>query len=550
MTYRRLASPLLLGCTLVVLMFGCSSSSDQNSPGGNGGGGAIGVGGYAGLSSGGLAGASGLPAGAAGLGQGGAQNGQGGNAQATLGGAQTGQGGAQTGQGGAQTDQGGAQTGQGGAQTSQGGAQNGQGGATTTACTFTIDATPSSVIPTVGVVQWSTTLSSVSSAHIDFGLTTNYGMTAPVDLTEANYKTLLLGMKASQTYHFRIVAEGGGQQCSSDDQSIQTGPLATNLPKPTVTTSNAQALAGGFLVSEVFQAGTAFILDADGDIVWWYQPDIGDLSRIRMSYDGKYMWMGHGNVPKNSGQMVRVLMDGTNPENLSDQFSQLNHDFAVLPDETIIYIAYGSNSNNGCDDVIERSPDGTLRTIINSQTPFGDGQPCHCNAIQYSPDDDTVVVSELDHDAYFKVDRQGQVVWILGGNASYNDFTGTGSTWDNEHGLHVLGLDRLLIFNNGANGGGAGGGSKAIEIQLDLSAWTATNVWEYAGQNGGSPISNNIMGSVQRLDNGNTLVTYSTQGIIHEVDANLNLLQELSWGLGGAVGYATKRASLYGPPPW
>jgi hypothetical protein len=57
------------------------------------------------------------------------------------------------------------------------------------------------------------------------------------------------------------------------------------------------------------------------------------------------------------------------------------------------------------------------------------------------------------------------------------------------------------------------------------------------------------MGDVQRLPNGNTLVTYSYQGLIHEVSPEGALLQQLSWGIGGAVGYSMKRASLYGPPP-
>ena len=62
-------------------------------------------------------------------------------------------------------------------------------------------------------------------------------------------------------------------------------------------------------------------------------------------------------------------------------------------------------------------------------------------------------------------------------------------------------------------------------------------------------ISNVIMGDVQRLPNGNTLIAYSQQGIVHEVNTNMEVLQELTWSLGGAIGYVNKRASLYGPPP-
>jgi hypothetical protein len=144
---------------------------------------------------------------------------------------------------------------------------------------------------------------------------------------------------------------------------------------------------------------------------------------------------------------------------------------------------------------------------------------------------------------YTKVDRDtGDVIWILGGPTS--QFTGDGSSWNAQHGFHLLALDRILIFNNNGGGGGGGGGSLALEIALDLGTMTATREWEY---NGG--IANQVMGDVQRLSNGNTLVTYSTQGIMHEVDQNGGVVQELTWGLGGAVGYAMHRESLYGPPP-
>ena len=71
-------------------------------------------------------------------------------------------------------------------------------------------------------------------------------------------------------------------------------------------------------------------------------------------------------------------------------------------------------------------------------------------------------------------------------------------------------------------------------------------LWSYTA----SPtISNPILGDVQRLSNGNTIVAYSYAGIVHEVSAAGVLLQELTWGSSKPIGYITKRRSLYGPPP-
>ncbi len=62
---------------------------------------------------------------------------------------------------------------------------------------------------TVGIVKWSITDVMPESAEIWFGLDTGYGMVAPVDLDEPDFRTLLLGMKPDRTYHFRVIAKRG-----------------------------------------------------------------------------------------------------------------------------------------------------------------------------------------------------------------------------------------------------------------------------------------------------------------------------------------------------
>ena len=57
-------------------------------------------------------------------------------------------------------------------------------------------------------------------------------------------------------------------------------------------------------------------------------------------------------------------------------------------------------------------------------------------------------------------------------------------------------------------------------------------------------LNSNVLGDVQRLPNGNTLVTYSTDGEILEVDASGATVQTIM----GSYGYADWRATLYGPP--
>jgi hypothetical protein len=452
-----------------------------------------------------------------------------------------------------------------GSGTSTGGSTSTGGGSTattstnsmpSTSCTITATSSTSTKIPTVGIVTWSTTLSGIQSASINFGLTTSYGMTAPVDLTQTSYRTLLLGMKQTKTYHYQIVASDGTHQCTSQDYTITAGARPNGLPTISVTTNDATKVSGGFLITGQYQgsAGTgctgspAYILDADSEIVWWYC-GLSQVTGVVMSYDGTHMWINTANVPSGTATVHRVTMDGLTDNDYSTQLAGMNHQLTVLPDETVAFYAY--NNTTMCDDIKEMSPSGTVKTIVNSQKAEGVTGACHVNNIQYSKSDDTYVFSDLDHNDITKIKRDGTTVWVLSGtNSSF-----TGDSWQGgEHGIHILAPDQYLIFNNqnssgGGGLGGSGGGngaSTAIEEHLDLTAKTATKAWS----NTANPkIGNQVMGDVQRLKNGNTIVAFSTQGVLHEVDSSGNVVQVLTWPLGGAFGYIQKRDSLYGPPP-
>jgi hypothetical protein len=530
----------------------CAAEDPAGGTGGTGGvagtataGGAAGTtssGGTSGTSAGAGSGA-GATGGAAGSGVGGSGTGGSSGSAATGGSAGTppiaGSGG--TGLAGGAGGTGGGGSGTGGAGATAGdGAGGGSGGLPPTTCTITVSSAElAEKIQTVGIIEWSSDLAGITGARIEFGLDTSYGMSAPVDLTAANYRTLLLGMKQRTTYHFRVVASNGTGECAGPDATIETGGLTNGLPQLDINTPQPDKRAGGFVITGQYTTagGTnpAYIFDADGDIVWAYGVN-REVTGVRMSYDGKHMWINAANVPAQAGASVRrVSMDGSMDENLTQQFTGQNHQMTILPDETVAFYAYGEN---GCDDVKERAPNGMVKTIVNAADAHGAGGPCHLNTIQYSPEDDTLVFSDLDNDNITKVTRTGQTVWVLSGPT--NDFTGDGSSWDTQHGIHVLGEDRLLIFNNASRQSG----SHAIEILLNLQSMTATEEWSFTD----SGLYNQVMGDVQRLPNGNTLVAYSTTGVLLQVDANSQVVDEWTWPLQGAFGYIEWRPDLYGPP--
>lgn len=412
-------------------------------------------------------------------------------------------------------------------------------------CTFSIDASLSPKIGTVGVVNWSANFPDTKEAHIDFGLTPAYEMVAPAPLVAPDgTRTLLLGMKPSRTYHFRVEVSGGGAQCTSGDRTITTGPVVNGLASIVKTVPNPAAAFGGFLVTGQYvkfasaSGVPAYILDADAEVVWWHFVP-SDATSARMTHDGSAMWINGVNVPSGTASVHRVSMDGVTDEDHSSEFVGLNHQLTVLPDDSVVFDAYGAN---GCDDIKRWMPGGAVTTIVNAQAAHGGTGTCHVNAIGYSSPDDTLVFSDLENNDLTKITLSGATVWVLNGVGD----TFTGDSWSGgQHGFHLLGLDDLVLFNNNDTVyGGTGTGSAALEMKLDLGTMTATRVWSYLA----SPaIENSVLGDVQRLPNGNTVVAYSTAGIVDEVDAAANLVQEWRWST--SLGYIEKRATLYGPPP-
>lgn len=413
-------------------------------------------------------------------------------------------------------------------------------------CGITIDSFGTSdPIPTVGIVTWSAT-STIDSAEIHFGPSGGeLSMIAPVDLAEPGYQTYLLGMKGSSDYDFQVVATSGGQSCSSDVQSLETGPVANSVPIVTRDVEDESAISPGFIVTLEYGANAqAFIIDKDGDPVWW-APTPNSASAARIDWDSKYVWMVTGNPfgGQGSGEVTRVSIDGTDVQSISGT-SESHHDLAPLPGGGVAILLHGNN----CSEILELGPDLSVQNTIDLSSAYVGTQGCHANSILYHPDDDTYTVSDRSANLYVKIDRaDGALHWQFGGNNPLGEHIP--EDWAVNHGHHVLDNGNFLFFNNNGIGGGGGpggpaGGSPVHEYALDLQSFTATQVFTYTAAGGNSTTS---LGDVQRLPNGNTLVTYSNEGIMHEVDGAGEVVQVIS--IPGALGYSIHRESLYGEPP-
>ncbi len=419
----------------------------------------------------------------------------------------------------------------------------------------------SSFIPTVGIVEWSTTATNLKSAQIVYTLDNatssilNSGGTAPVDLTATNYHTLLLGLKPSSTYTFHIEATlSDNSVCKGSDYTLMTGTLS-GVPSVTRSSSNPSAQAKGFIITSTDDgngAASAFIIDADGEIVWSATAP-ASCTRARMDYEGVNMWMIAMNVMNNGGEMRYVSMDGASTENNVSGLSSAHHDFTVLPGGVVAALAWASSGIEVESNLLERSATGTITTDFRIGANLYMGGPSslggsgtdtyHCNSIHYYPSNDTFTISDRNPSLYVEVTHAGAPVWQFGGSCTNAPapLCEPGS-WVSNHGHHLLDTGDFLFFSNSAMR--SSNPSHAFEYMLDTSSssMTARELADYTSND----YHSDTLGDVQRLPNGNTLVTFSNNGIIQEVDASWSIVQTLS---ANSFGYADWRETLYGPPP-
>ena len=521
----------------------CAGSTDQ--PTGTGGSAAGGNSGTAGTSgNAGTTGNGGSTAGSAGsgnAGSGGSTTGVAGTGGSTGGAAgRGGAGGASAGRGGS----GGSSAGSGGT-TARGGSGGGTAGVTggggMGGCTITATSAMGT-IPTVGIVTFTTNATGITAGEIRFGLmSTGPTMTAPIDLTQASYRTLLLGMKGSNTYVYRVVLTSPAGTCTSQDYQFMTGAVPSSVPKPTTSITNAAAHAKGFLVTSSGTSGTgAWIYDTDGAPVWWATGPSG-TSRIQMSWDGSKMYMMSLNVQNSGAGSVRtVAMDGSGAATLSG-LQASHHDMTAIPGGLATVLWNSSGIDAPCS-LIERMDNSTTNTVIIANlSSVYTSSTYHTNSIHYYPADNTYTLGDRNPNLYVKVSRTGQLIWQFGGtnpkDASKN-ISGAG-TWSVNHGHHLLADGSFILFNNGAMTGAA---SVAKVFKINQTNMTATAGLNYSM----SGVNSNVMGDVEFLPNGNLLVTFSQSGQINEVTSTG---QSVATYKGTAFGYTEFRESLYGPPP-
>ncbi len=398
---------------------------------------------------------------------------------------------------------------------------------------------------TVGIVEGSFIGELPSSAKVVFRLkdaessTLNRGGEAPIDFNAPNYRTRLLGLKQSRDYTFHVELMHDGTRCVSPEFSLPKTGSFPNSPAVSSSVIQATKREPGFIVtsSGTFFPDSAFIIDADGDVVW-YAPGPLNTSRAQMDYEGNVMWMVSLNMINTTGEMRSIAMDGEQEQRNIPGLQNAHHDLTVLPGGKVATLVWVNDQVDPESDLVIHSPDGSLSTPFRVGHNLYRSDAFHANALHYNPLDGSFTIADRNPNVFVKVSADGTPEWQIGGVCDGAPVQSAcfPMDWQVVHGHHLLEDGTLLAFNNGYTGPG-----RVFEFKVDLTpgSFNATQVKEYEGT-----ASSFNMGDVQRLPGGNTLVTYSTDAKIVELDANWNEVQTFS----ARVGYTNWRPTLYGPP--
>jgi hypothetical protein len=214
----------------------------------------------------------------------------------------------------------------------------------------------------------------------------------------------------------------------------------------------------------------------------------------------------------------------------------------VLPHGVTAFLVGDPAMSDSGSFLVERAADGALVSIVrlDSGVQGAASVNYHANAIRYYARDDSYTISDLNTATIVKLNRQGQRVWstYVPCDDDVNQCMPVSPLGN--HGHQLLENGNLLFF-------GMFGTDltkhAAYEYSINRDGVTPTSILEWSYAPGLQSIT---FGDVQRLPNGNTLVTFSQSGIIHEVSPQEQLVQ--SFEDPDRFGYAHFRATLYGPP--
>ena len=399
-----------------------------------------------------------------------------------------------------------------------------------------------------------------------------------IRVSSGHVRIPVVGLIAETAYSVRVEAHGAGRPVTTDAVDAMTGALPVEL-RSVQLSGSGQATAGYTLVVPIAAPTdtVAYVMafDNTGRLAWYRAfANAGWTVEAKQQRNGhitvylgrSYGWQQTGGQFVEldvAGEIVRTFAARTVPYTDPHELRFTMRGDAVAEVHLLGYrMDHVDLSALG-------GPSDTLIAVHVLERQGVSGQPMFVwdAGVTYSPADwpqSAAFPSDLVHPSAFAIDRDGDYVvslqaineivnvdgesgrprWRLGGTRSHftllDDPLGG---FRGQHGVQVLENGNLLFLDN--RRGAVPSSARAVEYQLDTDEMTAKLVWEFRP----SPaVASPIMGSVQRLVNGNTVLGLAIPARVMEVDPGGGVVSDATLTMGGAPAQfyrAIRIASLY-----
>lgn len=358
----------------------------------------------------------------------------------------------------------------------------------------------------------------------------------------------VVGMRPDHAYTMHVEADAGDQ---GQAVAYQTGSRPSKLPG---WASEGTPSWRGFAVSTLLGADNwAVVWDESGHAVWAYDiPETGSAMRARARVAGDGIWYANAILSESDDLPELIAIDWNGDEIERVTVNEYSHDFVELSDGTLAFLLFEPETIDGQvvigNRIIERARSNGAETEVWSAfdiwTPgvhgniASEGGWLGGNALDINADETVYTAGFRAVDGILDIDRgSGEVSRQVGGPTPTYTFINDENP-KRQHQFEWVGED-LLVFDNRESGED----SRVAQYAFDVATGSAELVWSYQHE---PPMWCFSLGDVTRDVDGSTLVTWSSAGVMDDVDSDGELAWTLSTEFGSAIGFLSRQSSIAG----
>lgn len=355
----------------------------------------------------------------------------------------------------------------------------------------------------------------------------------------------LVRLRSATTYEVEVTAVGtDGSDGPARDFTFTTDPLPAQLAALDFDVSGTPTHPLTILeITSPELDGTPVIVDEDGEIVWYREGSADLLHGMAPLPDGRGFAINTSEevVIVGPGQLVEAeLTEGQAAARTGLGTFNIHHDVISAGGTELLLLVHDTGTVSDTvwtGEAIWRW-DWDSDALTKLWSSFDHWSPVdhrgdrteswdwlHANALRFGPRGNLLISNFWTHEVASISSDFASIEWVLGGPQS-TFAVADGAMDAGQHTAIEVETDRVLLFDNGLDRPGGAQFSRAIEVELDRVAEAAEVVWEFRPD---PDIFAPIVGSTERLPNGNTFVAFGTsQGfsglpatgpiVVYEVD--------------------------------